>query len=233
MRLAIMQPYFLPYIGYFQLMAAVDRFVVYDNIQFSKGGWVNRNRIFVNGAAQLFSLPLRKDSDYLEIRQRFLAGNFPEARTKILRQIEASYRKAPMFQNAMPVVKCCFEHSEHNLFDFIYHSLQQIAAYLGISTPLIVSSTLQAGPSQKGEQRVIETCRELGADFYINAINGRGLYEKATFEEHGIHLAFLKTREFTYPQAAETFVPYLSIIDIIMFNSLDRIRQFLREYDLV
>ena len=84
MKLAIMQPYFFPYIGYFQLIKSVDEFVIYDNIQYTKKGWINRNRILVNGTDYLISLPLKKDSDYLNVVDRQLAESWEKDRTKLL-----------------------------------------------------------------------------------------------------------------------------------------------------
>ncbi len=98
MKVAIMQPYFLPYIGYFQLINAVDKFVIYDNIEFTKKGWINRNRILVNGKDEFISLPITKASDFLHANQRYLASNFENEKNKILRKIKESYRKAPYFK---------------------------------------------------------------------------------------------------------------------------------------
>src|SRR5690606_18130129 len=122
MRLAIMQPYFCPYIGYFQLMNAVDKFVVYDNIQYTKKGWINRNRILMNGKDQLFSLPVKKDSDYLNINQRFLSDDFDGEKKKLLNKFKGAYNKAPYFKEIFPLLQEIINDDSNNLFDYIYHS---------------------------------------------------------------------------------------------------------------
>ncbi len=83
MKLAIMQPYFFPYIGYFQLINTVDEFVVYDNIEFTKKGWINRNRILVNGKDEYITLPIKKDSDFLHVKDRFLAETWSKDSAKM------------------------------------------------------------------------------------------------------------------------------------------------------
>src|SRR5574340_416914 len=142
MKLAIMQPYFFPYIGYFQLINTADKFVVYDDIKYTKKGWINRNRILVNGKDRLFTLPLKKDSDYLDVYQRKLADNYNSESKNILNKIRASYNKAPYFKEAFPVFADCILYQEENLFKFIYHSLEKINAYLGIKTKLEISSEI-------------------------------------------------------------------------------------------
>jgi hypothetical protein len=138
MKLAIMQPYFMPYIGYFQLLNAVDKFVLYDNIQFTKKGWFHRNRILVNGTDKMFSVPLKKDSDYLQVVQRELADCFDQESQKIIRTISASYRKAPYYEEVMPIVEKCFHCSSRNLFQFIYRSLILLMQHLEIDTDIII-----------------------------------------------------------------------------------------------
>lgn len=217
-RAAIMQPYFLPYIGYWQLMAAVDVFVVYDDIEYTKKGWINRNRMLVNGKDDLFSVPLKKDSDYLPVSQRALSDAWPEERERLLRRFENAYRKAPCFAAGMDVLRQCLLHDDRNLFGFIFHSIQVVRAYLGITTPLVVSSTLDVPPGLKGQDRVMATCRAVGANAYLNPIGGVELYDRSAFASAGISLAFQRVLPVEYPQWGQPFVPFLSIIDLIMFN---------------
>lgn len=228
-----MQPYFFPYIGYFQLMNAVDNFIVYDNIQFSKKGWVQRNRILLEGADYLFSLPLKKDSDFLNIDQRCLADSYAKERDKILRIIHQAYGKAPFYSMAMPVIEECFLFENKNLFQFIFHSLMKIKAYLKIGTGFIVSSSIHEERGLSGQDRVIALCKTMGATEYVNAIGGQGLYKREDFTRCGIDLFFIKTHECLYPQFGNNFVPNLSMIDLMMFNSVDAIKTMLNNYDLV
>lgn len=233
MKLAIMQPYFLPYIGYFQLLNAVDEFVIYDNIEFTKRGWIQRNRILVNGADSTLSLLLKKASDYLDIRERQLSGSFSRERSKILRRIEAAYSKSPYFVSVMPIIEQCFTYQNVNLFEFIHNSLLIICEYLGITTKITISSRLTSDHDLKGQDRVIAICQELSALLYINAIGGRGLYRKEAFAEKGIQLFFIKTEPIVYPQFDNEFVPSLSIVDLMMFNHVGKLHEYLELYELV
>ena len=233
MKLAIMQPYFMPYIGYFQLLNVVDQFVMYDNIQFSKKGWIQRNRILMNGTDYMFSLPMKKSSDYSHVCERNLAATFPTERIRILRRIESAYRKSLCFESVMPLVERCMMHEDDNLFRFIHHSVQQVCEYLGIVTPIVISSSLKFDPCLKGQDKVLAICQELSASHYINAINGRDLYSKDTFAEKQIQLSFIESQPIAYSQYQSTFIPNLSIIDVMMFNSVSRIQEYLSSYNLV
>jgi hypothetical protein len=226
-KLAIMQPYFFPYIGYFQLINAVDEFVIYDNIEFTKKGWINRNRILVNKQDTYITLPLKKDSDYLDIRERFLADSWSLERKAMLNRIEGAYRKASNFGLVFPLVEKCLLYNNNNLFQFILNSLELVNEYLQIKTPFIVSSTIAINHSLKAEKKVLELCRVRGAIEYVNPIGGIKLYKKRDFLMAGIDLRFLKTNDISYKQFDISFVPNLSIIDVMMFNSRDDIKQYL------
>jgi hypothetical protein len=215
-----MQPYFLPYIGYWQLIAAVDAFVVYDNIKYTKKGWINRNRFLLNGKEALFSIPLRKDSDFLYVNQRFLADSFN--REELLNNFREAYRKAPEYLSVMPLVEKIIKNSDKNLFEYIFASIRAVCDFLSIKTPLVVSSTVACDHSLKSVERVQAICKALGADTYINSIGGIELYSKEEFENLGIDLKFLKTFPFEYEQSGISFVPWLSIIDVLMFNSKEK-----------
>ncbi len=233
MTIAIMQPYLFPYIGYWQLIQAVDTFVVYDNIQFSKKGWFHRNNILLNGKKILFSIPLKKDSDYLDVVDRMLSEDSDKQINKIIAQIENGYKKAPYFNDVFPLVKDIFNSSEKNLFYYIYNSMQLVTAYLGIDTKIILSSTLDIDHQLKAEEKVIAINKILHADRYINAIGGQELYDKDRFSAEGLTLNFLNTEIAEYKQFNNEFVPYLSIIDIMMFNSKDEIKEMLNRYVLI
>jgi hypothetical protein len=227
-KIAVMQPYLLPYIGYFQLIGAVDRFVVYDNIKYTKKGWINRNRMLVNGAPGTFTVPLRQDSDRLDVRERHLAEDFN--RDKLLHQIEGAYRRAPRFDDAFALIERVIRFEGENLFAFLHHSLVQTCGYLGIRTPLIVSSTLPVDHSLRAADRVIAICRHEGASIYVNPIGGTELYSPEAFARQGVALRFLRTRELQYRQFGAPFVPWLSIMDVLMFNPLATVREWLTTY---
>ena len=228
-----MQPYFFPYIGYFQLVNAVDEFVIYDNIQFTKKGWINRNRILVNHKDDYISLPLKKDSDYLNINQRLLADTWNVDRKKMLNRIVESYRKSPQFDQVYVLLENCLNADDSNLFDFILNSLKQILAYLSISSKIVISSSIDIDHDLKSEEKVLAICKAQKAEEYINPIGGLELYSKERFELNGIKLQFQKSKPINYSQYKDEFVPWLSIVDVLMFNTKDEVSFFLREYNLV
>lgn len=233
MRLAIMQPYFFPYIGYFQLMNAVDEFVVYDNIEYTKKGWVNRNRILVNGQDVYITLPLKKDSDYLDIDKRFLSDSWETEKTKMLNRIKESYRKSPYYNHVYPLIEKSILFEDKNLFKFILHSINLIKEYLSISCSITTSSTVDIDHTLKGEEKVIELCKQRKAEVYINPIGGLSLYSKNRFADQGVTLNFIKSEYISYEQFKNEFVPWLSIIDVMMFNSVEEIRKMLNSFTFI
>jgi hypothetical protein len=233
MKIAIMQPYFLPYIGYFQLIDSVDKFVIYDNIEFTRKGWINRNRMLVNGKDEFITLPLKKDSDFLNVNQRQLADTFNEDRQKLIRKIMECYRKSPQFDAVFPLVEGIFNYTDKNLFSFIYNSVITVCNFLDIKTPITISSGVSIDHHLKSEQKVIAIAKEMKACTYINAIGGIELYSKDTFQQEGIDLQFIKSDTIAYKQFGSDFVPWLSILDVMMFNSVNEIKSFLNSYTLV
>ncbi|KRC73484.1 WbqC-like protein family protein [compost metagenome] len=232
MKLGIMQPYFFPYIGYYQLIAAVDLFIVYDNIKYTKKGWINRNRMLQNGSDSVFSLPLKAGSDALHIDQRELATEFK--RGKLLGQFEGAYRRAPFFKQVFPLLEEIIKFDDSNLFSFLHHSLSKTCAHLGIGTKLMKSSDAAVDADLKAQDKVIALCQAVGADTYINAIGGVELYDRAEFKTQGIDLAFLRANSFEYAQFDSEFVPWLSIVDVLMFNDSEKISAAIHTgYELV
>lgn len=230
-KISIMQPYFLPYIGYWQLINAVDVFVVYDNIQYTKKGWFNRNRFLKNGKDALFSVALKNDSDYLNVDGRFVSPEFDKR--KLIAQLQNAYNKAPYIKDVMPLVEKTIMFDEENLFKFIFNSIQNICNYLDIKTKLIISSAVNIDHNLKAEKKVIEICKALGATQYINPIGGVELYDKEEFENEGINLNFIKSNDIEYKQFDNEFVPWLSIVDVLMFNSKEEVKKMLGDYNLL
>jgi hypothetical protein len=232
MRIGIMQPYFFPYIGYFQLIKAVDVFVVYDNIKYTKKGWINRNRMLQNGKDVMFSLPLKSDSDYLGVCERELAADFN--RDKMLNQLKGAYLRAPYFAQTFPLVEQIVRYEEANLFRFLHYSIAKTCEHLGITTEIRVSSDITIDHHLKNQDKVLALCEAVGANAYVNAIGGMELYSKETFDEKGIELKFIKSKPFEYKQFGDEFVPWLSIIDVMMFNPIDAIGTcILTNYELI
>jgi hypothetical protein len=215
-------------------MNTVEEFVIYDNVKFTKKGWINRNRILINGKDDYISLPLKLDSDYLDIRDRYLAGNWSKDRNKILNRIKESYKKSPQFISVYPVIEKVFLFEEINLFNFLFYSIQTVKEYLDIKTKLIVSSAIAIDHKLKAEEKVIDICKSRKATIYVNPIGGLKLYDKINFKKENIDLLFLKTSDVIYPQFKNNFVPFLSIIDVMMFNSKEQIKEYLNfSYTLI
>ncbi|WP_342164758.1 WbqC family protein [Methylobacterium sp. SD21] len=231
MRVAIMQPYLFPYIGYFQLIASVDRFVIYDAVKYTKKGWINRNRFLRDGEAVTFTLPLARGADELDIAERQVAGDF--APDKLCAQIAGAYRRAPSFAETMPLVEAVLRHRAENLFLHLREGLTRTCAHLGIATPILTASEIEGRTDLRKQDRVLGLCERLGATTYVNPIGGTALYDPQEFEARGMELRFLKARPLAYPQFGAEFVPWLSIIDVLMFNGREGTRAMLGECDLL
>ncbi|MBU5436659.1 WbqC family protein [Tissierella sp. MSJ-40] len=232
MKLAIMQPYFLPYIGYWQLMNAVDKYVIYDDVNFMKRGWINRNRILMNGKAKIINIQMYGASQNKLINEVELLGD-KKHNKKLLRTLESCYKKAPYFSSAYPIVEKIINKEEQKLIGYLEYSIKQICEYLSINTELIVSSTINKNNDLKGQDKILEICKILGVDEYYNAIGGQELYSYEDFESQNIKLKFLKTERINYKQFNDEFVPNLSIIDLMMFNSKEDIKKMLEQYELL
>ncbi|MDO4813017.1 MAG: WbqC family protein [Eubacteriales bacterium] len=232
MKLGIMQPYFFPYIGYWQLMNAVDKYVVYDDVNYIKGGWINRNRVLVNGQPHYINLPMIGASPNKIINEiKVNCDLLPKQKT--LRLLEQSYKKAPFFHQTYELVERVLTQQEDNLAKFLMLSIQEVKEYLGIQTELIFSSSLPKDNSLKGQDKVLSICELLGATEYYNAIGGQELYSFEVFEEGNIALKFVKTEPIFYQQFGNEFQSNLSIIDVMMFNSKEEIKEMLGKYTLI
>jgi hypothetical protein len=232
MKLAVMQPYFLPYIGYFQLIDSVDLFVVYDDVNYIKKGWINRNNIQVNGQPHLFSIPLQSASQNKCINE-IEVENGLGWKTSLLKTINLAYKKAPFFDAVFPLLEEIINANEHNLAKYCSNSLQKACNYLQIETKFTVSSEIDKDNTLKGQDKILEICKKYQPEAYINAIGGMELYDKPAFEKANINLQFLKTNAVTYRQFNAEFLPWLSIIDVMMFNSIAEIRALLNQKEFI
>ena len=190
MKIGIMQPYFMPYIGYWQLMNAVDRYVIYDDVNFIKGGWINRT-------------------------------------------IKNAYGKAPYFKSVFPIIQDILLNPRDNLAEYLTNSILVVHEYLDMKSEIFISSKIEKDNEKRGTNKVIDLCKKLNGDVYYNAIGGQKLYSYSEFDKNEITLKFIKTRQINYQQFKESFVPNLSIIDVMMFNSRERVKEYLYQYDLV
>lgn len=232
MKLAIMQPYFMPYIGYFQLINVVDKFVVYDDVNFINKGWINRNRILVNGQPYLFTVPLKNASQNVLIKDLQLAVD-DNWKNKFLKTLEFAYKKAPFFENTFELAKEVINTKSKFLKAWHFKSFGLVRNYLGINTTLIETSTKYNNRNLKGQERILDICLKENADHYINPIGGVELYSKEKILESGVKLNFIKMNEIVYHQGKGDFIPNLSIVDVLMWNPKEDIKSMLYNYTLV
>ena len=234
MTLAVMQPYIFPYIGYFQLIQASDVFVFYDDVNFIKQGWINRNRLLVNGKDFTFTISVKNISSFALINETQLSDKRKIEFSKILKTIYQNYKQAPYFDNVYPFIKNLFEHDFETISELAIQSVLDTSNYLGLaSTQFKVSSQVYTNQNLKANERIIDICKVENAEKYVNTIAGEAIYSKELFRENNIHLDFLQPKIITYKQFNNEFVPWLSIIDVIMFNSPAEISEILSRYDLV
>lgn len=232
MKIAIMQPYIFPYIGYFQLINTVDKFIIYDDVNFINKGWINRNRILVNGKDSLFTIPLKEASQNKLINN--IEVNWDSAwKSKFLKTIEQSYKKAPYYQQVLPLIEGLLNTEKSIFSEIIFENLTQVCQYLEIKTEIVPSSSIYHNTHLKAQERIIDICVQEKTDTYINPIGGLELYDKAAFQAIGKELFFIKSKAIRYTQFKNEFVPWLSIIDILMFNSPEHISTLLNDYELV
>lgn len=232
MTLAIMQPYFLPYIGYMQSMSAVDTFVLYDDVAFINRGWINRNKLLINGQEHLFTVPLKEASQNKRINEVKLADDL-KWRSKLLKTIEQGYRKAPYYGTVMPITEKIINFTTDSVADLVHNSLVEVNQYLGLTTRLVASSSVYGNVQLKAQERILDICRQEGATRYINPIGGTELYDKPTFSQAGIELNFIKAKRVDYPQFTNDFIPWLSVLDALMFCDVPAVQAMLGAYELV
>jgi hypothetical protein len=249
---AIMQPYTFPYLGYFQMIDAADHFVLYDDLQFSRSGWVHRNRLLrVNGRPFYFTLPARPTSHTAHIRDVELAPM--PWRQYLLKSVEANYHRCPYFTSIWPMFEQVVGLETSSLAEFAKHSVVEVARYLGIETPIDpdppfgdIEARLVAhsddlerafpeirlsAPSRK-LVRVIALVNAVNADTLINLSGGAALYPRDEFKRNGLRVRFINMDDFEYEQRSTRFWPRLSILDVLMNCGLDTTRSMLDRYQL-
>lgn len=227
MKIAIMQPYLFPYIGYFQLIKAVDKFVFYDDVNFIKNGWINRNRILINNQPHYLTVQLKGASPNKLIYEI----EFTDNRPKLLRTLYMAYRRAPQFDAVWTVIEKCLTFKTDRISDLSIYSLKEVCNYLDVKTSFKISSNTY--PETQGLEkaaRLREICIKNKAKTYINPIGGQELYNKNDFKNVGIELLYLKPTITEYNQLISSFVPGLSIIDVMMWNSKEQIKNMLNDF---
>ncbi len=254
MKLAIMQPYFFPYIGYFQAIKAVDEYMLYDNLYFSKGASMYRNK-YVNhiGRTCFFMVPLKEKSSFKKISDVEVLDN-GKWRKKMLLDFYMNYKRAKYFDDVYPILEKVINYPTNKLSELNYQSIKSVCDYLKINTKITTDTSLfndleekllvedvdeTVFPNVKLKNwerkvvRILEICRMKHSNAYVNAIGGMSLYSKEDFSANGIDLNFVKTKDISYKQFGNDFVPNMSIIDILMFNSVEEVHNLLDQYELI
>lgn len=231
MKLAIMQPYILPYIRYFQLINAVDKFVIFDDVNFMKKGRVNRNHLLLNKKAHLFTIPLSRASQ----NRRISATEIFEPlfwQSRLINTITRAYRKAPYFEEIFPMIENIILSKAEKISEYSANSIMQICNYLNIETEIIPSSSVYENTELNGQERVLDICKKERANVYVNLPGGKVLYDQAFFSRNNVELKFLESTMPQYVQYQHEFVPNLSILDVLMFNSKLKVIDFINDFRL-
>ncbi len=233
LRLAVMQPYLFPYMGYFQLVHAVDRFVIYDDVNFIKQGWINRNNILVNGTTHRFAIPINGLSSFTAINEVLIDERlYGTWRSKFMKTLAQAYSKAPQYKETIVLVDHVLDPAASHIGQLALGSIKAVALHLGIDSTIVPSSSKYNNTDLKAQERILDICRLEGASHYVNAQGGSSLYDRTVFSAHGYKLSFLQPGLPAYQQGSASFVPGLSIIDVLMFNAPDRVRSMLNEFEL-
>lgn len=230
MRIAVMQPYFFPYLGYFQLMQAVDTFVFYDDVNYIRRGYINRNRILGSAGEQRITLELIGASQNKLIKEITVGGN----RAKLVKTLQMLYGKAPQAAHIMPLMKACLENTEDNLASFLITSLRLVAKELGLKPTFVLSSEIKKNSDLRGQDKILAICSALGATSYINPAGGRDLYDHAAFDTAEIDLQFhsFVPRDYIVTDKTRNYVPCLSVIDFLMWVPPEQRAPHLKSYTL-
>jgi len=232
MKTAIMQPYFFPYMGYFQLINSVDSFVFYDDVNWINKGWINRNNLLINNSPHLINIPCIKASQNKLIKDVDVNWDL-KFEQKLLKTIQMSYSKAPFFREIFEIVQTIFLTKEKKISNLNINSIKVVLEYLGIKKDYKTSSVdFSNSRGQSKADRLISICKENNSSTYINASGGKKLYNKEYFKERGIQLFFLESDQIYYKQNTKQFVPWLSIIDVLMFNHKEAVSNFMNKYTL-
>ncbi|WP_029232405.1 WbqC family protein [Butyrivibrio sp. VCB2006] len=231
MKIAVMQPYFFPYLGYWQLINHVDCFVVFDDVNYIKRGWINRNRILSEKKSYI-NLPLlavsqNKLINAIEINQKDLFSR------RLSAIIHETYRNAPFYDETHVLLEKSLYLEKKILSYYLYDQIKIMCVGLGIETEIVLSSDIPKKEGLKGQDKILAICKKLGADEYINPIGGIDLYSGKFFVDNGVQLCFLKSKLTPYEQFGGEFIPALSIIDVLAFNGITGTRKMLDDYEII
>lgn len=230
MKVGIMQPYFLPYIGYFHLIKSVDKFIFYDDVNYIKGGWINRNRLIVNNSVNYITINLQNASKNKLINEINILDN----RIKLFKTVQQAYKKAPYYLDAISIFEDIVRYKTESISILNIYSTIKVCEYLNLDINYEVSSLIY--PESRGlekSERLKRICLNNSAHTYINVMSGQHLYSKEDFRNNGIELLFIQSQINEYKQFNNVFIPGLSILDVMMFNSKNSINNFLNNYKLI
>jgi hypothetical protein len=234
MKISIMQPYLFPYLGYFQLIGSVDKFIFYNDVNFIKGGWINRNNILINSKKSLFTVPLDNASPNKYISDiQIHKDMYSKWKLKFLKSIEQSYKKAPCFEEIFTLIKFVFDSNDLSISNLNIRSIKTVSDYLGLSVKFEESNLVYN--TTKGlskEDRIIAICKVNNCNTYINSSGGRSLYDKQLFIEEGIDMFFIENTLRVYNQFDNPFILGLSIIDVLMFNEKASVNSMINQYSI-
>jgi hypothetical protein len=235
-KIAIMQPYVFPYMGYMNLVNAADKFVFYDDVNFIKNGWINRNRIMLMGEPYRFSIPLKQQSQNISIEctEVFELSRFVD---KFLKQLGSSYKHSPYKNSVLDYVREVLSDNHKNIGEIAVSSVELFFRYIGIEKEFHYSSKeFSSTRGLKKADRLIKITQLLNSSEYLNALGGSSLYAKDLFASKGIIISFVKPSLMPYVHCNVgngIFRPGLSIVDIMMNLSEHEIRTQLDSYELV
>lgn len=229
MIIGVMQPYLFPYLGYYQLVNHCDKFVFYDDVNFITRGYINRNNILSQGKAKRFTIPVIKASQNVNINELYFSNDVK----KILVTLKHSYQKAPFFADVFPIIESILLSENRNVAEITSLSIIKVFDYLGVKKDVYYSSELSYNREEGAADKLISICENFDATKYCNSLGGQSLYSKAYFIEKGVELSFIDMTEIKYLQGKNDFVNNLSIIDVLMWNSKEKVISLLSRYELV
>lgn len=229
MKAGIMQPYLFPYLGYFQLINAVDIFIIYDDVNYIKQGYINRNNVLMNGMPQRFTIPVPGASSFCKINELRFGADVE----KVLKTIQQAYSKKPFFADVYPLVERVLLSQDRSVHRMCQLAFTEIFRWLGLEKKMVLSSELDYERATGAAEKVVNICHTVGANAYINSIGGRHLYQQDFFAEQSLSLSFINMHEIVYHQGNHAFQPNLSIIDVLMHCTPDDIRTYMGNYELV
>jgi hypothetical protein len=229
-----MQPYLFPYIGYFQLIGAVDTFVFFDDVNFITRGYIHRNAIDINGKKSIFTVPLAGASQNSPINEtRIHEREYGKWWHKFQKTLKQQYGSAPFFGNTFEILNEVFDAPSNTISALAEKSVIAVCSYLGMDTRFEKASNIDYDKTGAAQEKVLDLCAFLQADTYINPIGGAELYQDADFSKNELELYFIKSGKIQYEQKTEAFLPALSIIDVLMYNGPASITGFLERYELL